>query len=187
MWAPNSDQAVVFLQGTDDVYRMTTPGDLLHGTSDPGGGTGDQLRAAWGKSINNFWLVGNSGRVVWYDSTSGYVNKDPGTTENLDAVTGTSSSDVWVGGTNGYIGHWDGNTWTGCSLPTTETVTALWISGDGTVYAGTTFASDTLWNYACNVRTPTIPNGAGTIRTLQGSSSAQLWALVGAQVFEGQR
>ena len=40
MWAPNSDQAVVFLQGTDYVFRMTSPADFLNGTAGPGGGTG---------------------------------------------------------------------------------------------------------------------------------------------------
>ena len=186
-WAPNSGQAVVALLGPDFVYRETTPGDLSDGTAAPGGGPPGQLRAEWGTSINNFWLVGDGGRVVWYDSTAGYIVKSPGTTENLDAVTGTSSSNVWVGGTNGYISHWDGSGWTDCSLPTTETVTALWISADGTVYAGTPFAQDTLQNFSCNVRVPTIPNGGGALRALQGSSSSALWALVGDQLFKGQR
>ena len=113
------------------------PGDFLNGTAGPGGGpTGVQLRAAWGTSINNFWLVGNSGRVIWYDSTAGYVNEDPGTSNDLDAVTGTSSSDVWVGGTNGYIAHWDGSGWTDCCLATSETITLPLGLRDGVVYAG---------------------------------------------------
>ncbi|MGH7591614.1 MAG: hypothetical protein ACREL2_09250 [Gemmatimonadales bacterium] len=186
MWAPSSDQAVVVDLNADFVYRMATSGDFSQGTSNPGGGLADQLRAVWGTSLNDFWLVGDNGRVVWYDTT-GYVRHDPGTSNNLDAVAGTSSSNVWVGGTNGYIAHWDGSGWTDCSLPTTETVTSLWISADGTVYAGTPFAADTLQNLVCGVRVPTIPNGGGTIRALKGSSPNQLWALVGNSVFEGQR
>ncbi|MGB7212968.1 MAG: hypothetical protein WBC97_10115 [Gemmatimonadales bacterium] len=185
-WAANGSQLVVFLSGTSSVYRMTSLNDYTHNTSDPGGGTPVQLTAAWGSSIDDFWLVGNSGQVVWYNGT-GYVNESPGPSNNLDAVAGTSSSNVWVGGTNGYIAHWNGSGWTDCSLPTTETVTSLWISADGTVYAGTPFAADTLQNLVCGVRVPTIPNGGGTVRALQGSSSNQLWALVGNSVFEGQR
>ncbi|HET7025525.1 MAG TPA: hypothetical protein VFI39_10015 [Gemmatimonadales bacterium] len=185
-WAPNSGQAVVALLGPDIVYRQTAPGDLSNGTADPGGGPPGQFRAEWGTSINDFWLVGDGGRVVWYDSTAGYVVESPGPTQDLDAVTGTSSTNVWVGGTNGYIAHWNGSGWTDCSLPTSETITSLWISADGTVYAGT-FAADTLQNFPCNVRVPTITTGVGAIRALRGSSANQLWALVGNDLFEGQR
>ena len=128
-WAPNSGQAVVALLGPTCLPGIRA-GRPLHGTADPGGGPPGQLRAEWGTSINDFWLVGDGGRVVWYDSTAGYVVESPGTTENLDAVTGTSSSNVWVGGTNGYIAHWDGSGWTDCSLSSLETVTSLWISAD---------------------------------------------------------
>ena len=72
-------------------------------------GTSSVLRAVWGSSPQDVWIVGD-GPILHWDGTSMTTFVNP-TGRSLHAVWGASATDVWAVG-DASIVHWDGSSWT---------------------------------------------------------------------------
>ena len=114
-----------------------------------------------------------------------YTLNGPGTTQHLRAVTG-SGSDVWVAGDSGYIAHWDGASWTACTLGS-GSIVALWSPSPGFVYAATDSGSVNAEAFLCGARAVKIPSGIGQIQEIVGDDPSRAWALKGGVVYRGSR
>jgi hypothetical protein len=183
LWALSPTEAVV-------VGGLNTLGGIIQRQDGSGWAASftpglPDYNAVWGTSIDDFWAVGNDGRVTRYLDPN-YTEVGGFTADSLFAVTGTSSNDVWVAGTNGYIAHWDGASWTPCALGG-ATIRTLYSPGPGVVYAGTGAVSDTLTAASCGARAVHIPGAYDPVTAMSGTSAGNLWAIVGTRVYWGHR
>jgi hypothetical protein len=70
-------------------------------------GCAANLKAVWGTSVDDFYVVGDSGCILHWDGTS-FASVDVGIGEDFRDVWGTSSNDVWFCGLSSIV-HWDGS------------------------------------------------------------------------------
>ena len=66
----------------------------------------EDLRAVWGSSAADVWIVGAKGRILHWNGKT-VAPRDSGTTKNLNGVWGRGPSDVYIAG-DGVILRWDG-------------------------------------------------------------------------------
>jgi len=151
-------------------------------------GTVPNWRAVWGGDAANVWAVSPGGRVRRWDGSTFFDQNVGDTTRVLTAVSGTSAGDVWVGDSTGGVQLWDGSSWNSCPFITPGPIRGLWSSGPAMAYvqagpAGGVYAV----TMPCNVRWLPIDSTAGMVTKIAGSSSNNAWALVGGQLYHGQR
>lgn len=99
----------------------------------PGWMKAPTLRAVWGSSATDVWVVGET--VLHYDGTSwtevaGFSGK------SLYDVWGTDASDIWLVGTSGRIHHYDGSKWSEVASGVTQTLRTVAGTGRNDVWIG---------------------------------------------------
>ncbi|MBA3393458.1 MAG: hypothetical protein H0T89_12485 [Deltaproteobacteria bacterium] len=147
--------AAVWASGPNDVWAVGANSTVLHwnGTAfaklDPGFAV--TLRDVHGSGPNDVWLVGaETGRalasVVRWDGTALTKHTISGCPHRMQAVFVASSTEVWAGGENEMACRWNGTSWQDKTIPYPypDTVTDLWRSPSGTVWA--VFAGD-IWRF----------------------------------------
>jgi hypothetical protein len=167
--------------GTGGIVEREVNGTWNH-TSNPGGGTDVALEEVWGTSVDDFWIVGEQGKVVHYTGGN-FVNAGPATTVDLHAIAGWSSSNLWIAGDGGYIAHWNGTTWTECTLGT-GAIRDLWSPVAGVVYAASDIDGPVISAPGCLATRMRITGGGG-IQEIAGDANDRVWAFKDGVVFRG--
>lgn len=67
----------------------------------------EDLRAVWGSSTSDVWIVGTKGRILHWNGKT-LAPRDSGTTQDLNGVWGRGGSDVYFAG-DGVVLRWDGH------------------------------------------------------------------------------
>lgn len=114
------------------------------------------LRAAWGQSATDFWVVGGQGTLAHWNGTAWTTSPIAGSVE-LWAISGTSASNIWAVGDGSTVLHYDGTSWNkvslGASIPTTLSLRGVyanpegevWIVGDGGTSLSVSGGKTTTW------------------------------------------
>jgi hypothetical protein len=127
------------------------------------------LHGVWAIDENDVFAVGDGGAILRRLNGNEWFAMVSGTTSNLRAVWGSSSSDVWAGGVSGTLLHFDGTSWSHVTAPIAN-VDSIWGASPTQVY----FVGSTTvlrWNGS----TFTIVGFSGTLLSVSGSSSADVW------------
>jgi hypothetical protein len=103
---------------TADIYQGANYYGLWHftGSSDPVLQLNEEkdqpqnvnrwIWGIWGPSADKVIAVGDAGRIMTYDKTSGKVTIQPSPTgKNLYAIGGTSLDDIWIVGEEQLVLH----------------------------------------------------------------------------------
>jgi hypothetical protein len=90
--------------------------------------------AVGGSAVNNFWAVGDSGRIMVNRGTSEWHRLASPTGAKMRAVW-VNPTEVWMGGEGGYLYRFDGSTWYPFPAPAGTTVVDLWGVGPTAVWA----------------------------------------------------
>ena len=92
-----------------------------------------ELRAIWGSSPDDIWVVGSG--IGHFDGTS-WSKIDLPFTVNLNAVWGSSPKDVWAVGAEGQILRYTSGRWLAyAASPTKTLLRGIWGSGPNDVWA----------------------------------------------------
>jgi hypothetical protein len=139
VWGTGSD---IFVVGNDGLIlkcstsSCTTSSNWTTMTS----GTTSHLRAVWGSSATDVFVVGLDGTILHYDGTT-WSPLDAKTSTYFYGVWGAGANDVYVVGNPIFkadeaIFHYDGSTWTTLPPPkTTIGYFGIWASGAKDVWA----------------------------------------------------
>jgi photosystem II stability/assembly factor-like uncharacterized protein len=96
------------------------------------------LRGVWGTSANNYWAVGDDGKITHYDGSS-WKPSNSRVDDRLYAVYGVGPNEIYaVGGTGrGLVLRWNGSSWVHFDQPADSLRTAwtapgahLYVAGD---------------------------------------------------------
>lgn len=146
------------------------------------------LRAVWGSSAEDVWVVGADGVIFHFDGES-WLPFESGTRQDLQAVHGTGPSDAWAVGDDTLL-HWDGEVWTE-QLPDVELFEMLlgvwcerpgkvWMSGVATdvnqgvmrFFDGGTegrWEEEGVWEVA-------VANGSTSLWDVWGAGPTEIWS-----------
>lgn len=89
------------------------------------------LRAVWGRTAADLFVVGNNGYIAHLDSTGWRTMDDGGTTSHLYAIDGAPGGPVIAVGLQGTILRLDGDRWQPTTGVTSEHLYSVWVSPDG--------------------------------------------------------
>jgi len=109
-----------------------------------------------------------------------WTEMDSGTTENLYDIWGSGSDNVFAVGSNGTILHYDGISWSSMSSPVTEDIYAIWGRSAWDVYAVGVDGTQLHFNGTTWSTMGAIPNPAGIVSDVHGSSTETYCATYGA-------
>lgn len=101
-----------------------------------GAAGGRTLRAVYGTSVSNLWIVGDSGLILRFNGSTATAVAS-GVSDTLHGIIGSSASSLWAVGDHGRILRSDGNSWSvdvSGSAITTNALYAAAVKNDGTVY-----------------------------------------------------
>jgi hypothetical protein len=146
-----------------------------------------------GTSATDVWMVGTEGRIAHWDGTT-FTAHDAGTTTTLWGVQAFARDDVWVVGgapgegtkaANDLVLHWDGKSFTREVLPGEPLGRALfkvWGPRADDLYVVGELG--TIWHRqgATWTLVPTRGIATGTLFTVHGCSSSDVWAVGNADV-----
>lgn len=135
---------------------------------------GKDLRAVWGSSANDVWMVGSAGTILRWNG-SAWSLLPAGSTNQLNAVWGTSASDVWIAGAAGTLLHWNGTALTPVASGTS--VELLGLGGTSAADAWAVGSSGKIlhWN---GTAWSSAPTGLySVLRAVWASSAADAWAV----------
>jgi hypothetical protein len=111
-----SDMSFADMSLPDDLSDMSGTDDMavMHWTDiSPSLPPGTNLRAVWGSSSSDVYVVGDNGRILHSsDGTSWEFGETSNTVKNLYAVWGDSSGDVYAAGDDGTLLRRNGGNWT---------------------------------------------------------------------------
>ncbi|MBX3213508.1 MAG: hypothetical protein KF850_15830 [Labilithrix sp.] len=98
------------------------------------------VRAIWGRSDTDIWLVGDKGRTYRAGVADGgvaFTTVESQTTQALKAVWGASADLVWAAGDNGVVRRTSASAaaWTPVDVPTGEDLRGLWGSSASDIWA----------------------------------------------------
>jgi hypothetical protein len=142
VWSPDSDSAIpsgrlngVWGSGAEDVWAVGDAGTILHWNGHAwaalSGGTTEALSAVWGSGPDDVWAVGAgvfcSACSSDSDCSSGFACSN-GVCQLPTLPDGGACSD-------GNVTHWNGLVWSVASNTTSQTLTDVWGSGPGDVWA----------------------------------------------------
>ncbi len=83
------------------------------------------LQSVWGSGINNTFLVGHDGTILYYNGIK-WQSMNSKTSDDLMGVWGSGPDDVFVVGLAGTILHYDGNTWQTLDFRVPSTSGSVW-------------------------------------------------------------
>jgi hypothetical protein len=176
----------------DLAITISAPGlsIVLHGDpaafaneANPAGVTA-AVRAIWGTSSTDFWLVGDGGNIMYYDGSS--YAWDQFYSDDLLAIHGDNNSDIWISGKNGVRLHKAGAMWIGWDGG--PTVSAIWTPRGDWAYYSLATGQITAYNSSGGAfNDATIPFANGEVRQFSGVSTNSLWALIGNGLYRGMR
>jgi hypothetical protein len=169
-------------------------------------GIADTLRAIWGADSAHIFIVGDDGRLLFYNGTgsTGWTqfakpNGDP----PFRGVWGTSATNVFACATNGAIYQYNGTAWTAMTSPITSeldaingsSATNIWAVGDsgkalkynGTAWDtvarvtyynlhGVTAAASPVWAVGDMGTLVSYTGTTGTMSSQSGNPITHLWA-----------
>lgn len=95
---------------------------------------GFDLKAAWGSSDDDVWMVGVGGTIFHYDGQKLSQIKSP-TAVTLTAVWGSGPRDIWISGEKGVLLHGDGGCFTIVNTGTEIPLRTVFGSGPQDVWA----------------------------------------------------
>ena len=93
--------------------------ESLHGPD------GVHLKAVWGASADNVYVVGDPGVIFRWDGAS-WTEQPQLITTALHEIWGTSADNIYVVAARGHILHFDGTQWSEMDSPTTNDLYGLW-------------------------------------------------------------
>src|SRR6478609_8780926 len=89
------------------------------------------LRAIWGSSKHDVYVVGANNTLQHYDGASwSQVHLTLGAAIDFTSVHGTSAKDVWVVGLSRAALHYDGGAWVTMTPPTMDVFRSVWSSAE---------------------------------------------------------
>ena len=145
-WSPLSTGSPATLMSVwgsapDDVWAGGTGGTLLHYDgatwSAVASGAAGTIRRIWGSGAADVYAVADAGAsgsvVLRYDGVQ--WRSVLTATERLLAIHGRTSTDVFAAGAAGTVLRWDGQQWHEESTGVTDSLTDIWASPDGDVFA----------------------------------------------------
>ncbi|HSJ64067.1 MAG TPA: Ig-like domain-containing protein [Gemmatimonadaceae bacterium] len=144
-WSPLSTGSPAVLHAVwgntpSDVWAGGTGGTLLHydgvGWTPVASGATGTIRRLWGVGAD-LWAVaddGSSGSVVLRAGGAQWSTVHA-SAERLLALHGRTAADVFAAGAGGTMLRWDGQQWRAEATGLTDTLTDVWASPDGDVFA----------------------------------------------------
>ncbi|MBL9007642.1 MAG: hypothetical protein JNJ46_25520 [Myxococcales bacterium] len=92
-----------------------------------------RLNDAWGRSTDDFWVVGSEGTLLHWTGQAFQAAAIPALAgAELRAIQGrTDSGEIWAVGDRGTVLHYDGNDWKLVAFPSSETLHGVWPIPDG--------------------------------------------------------
>ena len=131
-WPGNGFQSASYewVAGSEDhtwieSIQLITPGPEWVPLNPLPQGTAISLRAVWGASGSNIFVVGDNGTILRYNG-SVWGSMTSGTANDLNGVWGSAGNDVYAVGTNGTILHYNGSTWNTMTSNTPHYLKGVW-------------------------------------------------------------
>ena len=177
--------------GPDTTAAETTGGDSANPTADAGDAqvaplglltphslkVQTNLRGVWGSSADDFWLVGDKGRIA-HNSCKSLAPRSSGTAKDLYAVGGRNANDVVIAG-DGVILHWDGVTLSDDTpkLAPNTIFRSVHAPADGSTIVVAGDAGVVLRRSKDGVWSQESTNSAANIQSIFAVGSGQIWAM----------
>jgi hypothetical protein len=172
------------------IYESTSAGTWTQVTAHPAT-AGINLLGVWAGSATDIWIVGESGTIWhWDTTTSAYQNVSSSTTENLFAVWGAGPSDIWAVGAKGLMLHYDGTSWKAAHQATWTDAQAVAVAPGNLAWVFDTSATTPLIQYfngtSWSAETNPMP-APQPFRDAYALSASDVWAVGdGASVLRRQ-
>jgi hypothetical protein len=171
---PMSGSGLVAFGDRGQIFSWTG-GDWVLAAA-PGSLTSRSLRAAWGASTNDVWIVGDAGTAARWNGSQA-VLVATGISSDLHALWGQSSSDLYAVGQSGTLARYDGTRWTAMALPAAagSTLRAIWGASPSELWIAGDNGTLLRWNGSS-----AAPVASGTVRTLRslsGTGRGDVWAV----------
>ncbi|HYP97350.1 MAG TPA: hypothetical protein VER96_01665 [Polyangiaceae bacterium] len=130
------------------------------------------LRAIWGSSKHDVYVVGANSTLLHYDGNSwSPVPLMLGASIDFTSVHGTSAKDVWVVGLGRAALHYDGSAWFTLTPPTMDVFRSVWSSADDVWVLG-----DASLNHFDRKAWSTVPRpAAGLQSAVLGHAPHEAW------------
>jgi hypothetical protein len=148
--SPQNLYVVGVLHGAPDPKNANDQGLILHYNGSGWDETirpemGVHLKAVWGASADNIYVVGDPGVVAHWDGGT-WKDEPRLITTALHEIWGTSSDNVYAVAARGHILRFDGTQWSEMSRPTDHDLFGIWgsasddawvVGNDGVILHGT--------------------------------------------------
>ena len=182
-----ASDAVEHISGTsaDDVWAAAG-GTLLHfdgarwAVALSPDAVGGAIRDVWANSPGDVWVLGADTRVHRWDGANWRSEEIPqrgARSPELIAISGAAADDVWILRGADTVLHWDGQNWSTFDSDNAP-ITAVWASGAGEAWV----AGNGLSRLRSGITYVNGWPGLGTVSAVAGSSTNDVWALVGTAV-----
>ncbi len=142
------------------------------------------LRAIWGSSDQDVWVVGQRALLWHYDGATWSEVAVPATAagNDLAALWGTTSSDVFAVGAFGTILHFDGAMWTRETGGGTGSLIGIWGASSADIWAIGSQGQLVHWNGTIWDDSSSLPGTFSGVTGIWGSGPSQIFISAAAGV-----
>ncbi|MFO0579840.1 MAG: hypothetical protein U1A78_38190 [Polyangia bacterium] len=171
---PTFGSGLVAVGDRGQILRWTG-GDWVLAVA-PGSLTTRSLRAAWGATASDVWIVGDAGTAVRWNGSQA-VLVATGISSDLHALWGQSASDLYAVGQSGTLARYDGTRWTATTLPAAagSTLRAIWGASAGELWIAGDNGTLLRWNGS--TATAVASGTVRTLRSISGTGPTDIWAV----------
>jgi ligand-binding sensor domain-containing protein len=128
---------------------------------------------------SKLWSAGNGGVIQWdplHDTYHKYTTADGLPANRLTALTQTPGGMLWAGSQNGHAASFDGKRWQVYSHLIGETISAMAVSPDGSVWFGTNRGVVRFNSQAWSAYTAQNGLSGGEVKSLFVDQTGRVWA-----------